>query len=100
MLKTEVLIAFLFLTRLYEFFEGGNEPVFGGRQFTQRIDRHATIGGKKLGVAQRYARSVFPSQQTRFMETSSFCHRLCFRFWPRFLSPLPHERCPIGNDCL
>ena len=30
MLKTEVLIAFLFLTRLYEFFEGGNEPVFGG----------------------------------------------------------------------
>ena len=24
MLKTEVLIAFLFLTRLYEFFEGGN----------------------------------------------------------------------------
>jgi hypothetical protein len=48
MLKTEVLIAFLFLTRLYEFFEGGNEPVFGGRQFTQRIDRHATIGGKKL----------------------------------------------------
>jgi hypothetical protein len=34
--------------RRYEFFEGGNEPVFGGRQFTQRIDRHATIGGKKL----------------------------------------------------
>ena len=30
MLKTEVVIAFLFLTRLYEFFEGGNEPVFGG----------------------------------------------------------------------
>ena len=30
MLKTEVVIAFLFLTRLYEFFEGGNEPVLGG----------------------------------------------------------------------
>ena len=30
MLKTEVVIAFLFLTRLYEFFEGGNEPSFRG----------------------------------------------------------------------
>ena len=48
MLKTEVAIAFLYLTRLYEFFEDGKEPVFGGRYFTQRIDRHATIGGKKL----------------------------------------------------
>ena len=31
MLKTEVVVAFLFLTHLYEFFEGGYEPVFGGR---------------------------------------------------------------------
>jgi len=30
MLKDEVVIAFLFLTRLYEFFEVGNEPVFCG----------------------------------------------------------------------
>ncbi len=31
MLKAEVVIPFLFLTHLYEFFEGGNEPVFKGR---------------------------------------------------------------------
>jgi hypothetical protein len=31
MLKMEVVIALLFLTRLYEFIEGGNEPVFGRR---------------------------------------------------------------------
>ena len=48
MLKAEVVIPFLFLTRLYEFFEGGNEPVFMGREFSQRIERKATIGGEKL----------------------------------------------------
>lgn len=34
------------------------------------------------------------------METSSFVIDFALGFWPRFLSPLPHERCPIGNDCL
>ena len=34
MLKTEVLITFLFLTRLYEFFEVGVTNFLGGRQFT------------------------------------------------------------------
>ena len=31
MLKIEVVTAFPFLTGLYEFFEGGNEPVFSRR---------------------------------------------------------------------
>ena len=31
MLKDEVVIAFLFLTLIYKFFEGGNKPVFRGR---------------------------------------------------------------------
>jgi hypothetical protein len=30
MVKTEVVIAFLFLTRLYEFFEGGMNQFSGG----------------------------------------------------------------------
>ena len=50
MCKAEPLTAFLILTRLYEFFEGGNEPVFSRRQFTHRIEGHATIGGKKLSA--------------------------------------------------
>ena len=36
------------LTRPYEFFEGGNKPIFGGRYLTQRIDGHATIGVKEV----------------------------------------------------
>ena len=51
MLKAEVVIPFVFLTRLYEFFEGGNEPVFMGREFSQRIERKATIRGELPALA-------------------------------------------------
>ena len=44
MLKDEVVTAFLFLTRLNEFFKRGNKPIFCGCDFAHRIDGNRTIG--------------------------------------------------------